>query len=168
MVNQSVGIMQAELQNDATTAGDKNGVCLEFLKGTCDKGPACPFSHSLQEYYFQVCKKQPFVSVSKQSVPESLRTCVGHEGPMGQESSHLCKRLYVLQCVIPVLFPGQPKRAEAFIAALVLLLLVVNVFFCLTLAVCFFLAVNLSRKRIWSTNGNAPSLYSCDQCVWRF
>ena len=130
-------LMQAELQNETTAAGDKSGVCLEFLKGTCDKGPACPFSHSLQEYYFQVCKKQPFVSVSKQSVPESLRTCVGHEGAAGQGSpSHLCKRLYVLQCVIPVLFPGQPKRAEAFIAALVLSLVL--------LSVCHSLSHNLS------------------------
>lgn len=122
--------VQAELQNDAAASGDKSGVCLEFLKGTCDKGLSCPFSHSLQEYYCQVCKRHPYVSVSKSTVTDSLRSCIGNEGSANPESTaSACKRAYVLRCVIPVLFPGQPKRAEAFIAALVLVLVIPAVFF---------------------------------------
>jgi hypothetical protein len=114
--------VQAELQNNVSESGtgEKSGVCLEFLKGTCERGLTCSFSHSLQEYYCQVCKRHPYVSVSRQSIAESLCSTAGNDGGTGQECpADMCLRSYLLRCVIPVLFPGQPKRAEAFIAALV-------------------------------------------------
>lgn len=113
-------LLLAELQNDTPSSSwDKSGICLEFLKGTCDKGLSCPFSHTLQDYYTTVCKRHPYVSVAKQSVAEAIRTTVGLESNSIQESApDVCHRAYILRCVVPVLFPGQPKRAEAFIAAL--------------------------------------------------
>ena len=113
--------LQAELQNDNPSASwDKSGICLEFLKGTCDKGLSCPFSHTLQDYYTTVCKRHPYLAVAKQSVAEAIRTTAGSESSSSQESAaDVCHRAYILRCVVPLLFPGQPKRAEAFIAALV-------------------------------------------------
>lgn len=109
--------MQAELQQEPGEFGFKNGVCLEFLKGACDKGGQCPFSHSLQEYYHHVCKRKPTGSISKKSIPATLQASLFGRGYLSAEDR--CKRSYALRCVIPTLFPGDMRRSEAIIAALV-------------------------------------------------
>ena len=96
-------------------------MCLEYLKGTCTKGDNCPFSHSLKDYYLHVCKRKPYACTAKKSVSESLLAALVADNPeqARQQSAERCKRSYVLRCLIPMLIPGDAKRAEALIAALV-------------------------------------------------
>jgi hypothetical protein len=116
--------LQAELERKGPPVSNKTGVCLEYLKGTCNKGDSCPFSHSLKDYYIHVCKRKPHACIAKKSVSESLLAALVADNPENANhhvpnSADRCKRSYVLRCLIPTLIPGDPKRTEALIAALV-------------------------------------------------
>jgi hypothetical protein len=116
--------VQAELERKAPPTSHKSGVCLEYLKGTCNKGDGCLFSHALKDYYAHVCKRKPHASIAKRSVSESLLAALVADQPnssfeQATQTAERCRRSYVLRCMIPTLIPGDPKRAEALIASLV-------------------------------------------------
>jgi hypothetical protein len=116
--------MQAELERKAGPTSHKSGVCLEYLRGTCQKGNGCRFSHTLKDYYAHVCKHKPHVSVAKCSISESLLAALVAGQPnssfeQAMLTAERCQRSYVLRCMIPTMIPGDSKRAEALIAALV-------------------------------------------------
>lgn len=126
----SCGIaMQAELARKGSQLSPKNGVCLEYLRGTCSKGDKCPFSHALQDYYIHVCKRKPQACVAQHSASETLLAALvagqanaahcAAPGRMDSSTADHCKRAYVLRCLIPTLIPGDPTRSDAIIAALV-------------------------------------------------
>ena len=114
--------LQNELDRKAPERQNKSGVCLEYLKGTCNKGDGCPFSHSLRDAYEYVCKRKPHARIAQQNVSQNLLAALVAEQPgavQGASAAEQCKRSYVLRTLIPTLVPGDAKRGEAIIACLV-------------------------------------------------
>jgi hypothetical protein len=98
---------------------NKSGVCLEYLKGVCTKDAVCPFSHTLKDYYVHVCKRKPHACISKRPAVETFVSMLSQCRQPAEDVASRCKRSYMLRCLIPAIFPGDQKRAEAVVAVMV-------------------------------------------------